>query len=71
MGDSFCKLIYDVKKCQLVGVHIIGSYASEMMYGAAAMAYSKLPTTSQHRQMPWQSGDTPKAAGGRSWIRMK
>ena len=43
MGDSFCKLIYDVKKCQLVGVHIIGSYASEMMYGAAAMAYSKLP----------------------------
>ena len=43
MGDSFCKLIYDVKKCQLVGVHIIGSYASEMMYGAAALAYSKLP----------------------------
>ena len=43
MGDSFCKLIYDVKKRQLVGVHIIGSYASEMIYGAAAMAYSKLP----------------------------
>ena len=43
MGDSFCKLIYDVKKCQLVGVHIIGSYASEMMYGAAALAYPKLP----------------------------
>ena len=43
MGDSFCKLIYDVKERQLVGVHIIGSYASEMLYGAAAMAYSKLP----------------------------
>ena len=43
MGDSFCKLIYDVKKCQLVGVHIIGSHASEMIYGAAAMVYSKLP----------------------------
>lgn len=42
-GDGFCKLIYDVKKRELVGVHIIGSYASEMIYGAAAMVYSKLP----------------------------
>ena len=41
MGDSFCKLIYNVKKRELVGVHIIGSYASEMIYGAAAMIYSK------------------------------
>ena len=42
-GDGFCKLIYDVKKRELVGVHIVGSYASEMIYGAAAMVYSKLP----------------------------
>ena len=42
-GEGFCKLIYDTKNRQLVGVHMVGSYASEMIYGAAAMVYSKLP----------------------------
>ena len=42
-GDGFCKLIYDVKNKQLVGVHMVGTYASEIIYGAAAMVYSKLP----------------------------
>lgn len=36
-GDGICKLIIDEDRNILVGVHIIGSYASEMIYGAAMM----------------------------------
>lgn len=43
MGDGFCKLIYDTKNRKLVGVHMVGNYASEIIYGAAAMVYSYLP----------------------------
>lgn len=42
-GDGFCKLIYDTKNKRLVGVHMVGSYASEIIYGAAMMVYSYLP----------------------------
>ncbi len=42
-GDGFVKLIYDTKNRQILGVHMVGSYASEIIYGAAAMVYSKLP----------------------------
>ena len=42
-GDGFCKVIYDLTNRQVVGVHIVGSYASEMIYGAAMMVQSKLP----------------------------
>ena len=42
-GDGFCKLIYDKKGKRLVGVHMVGSYASEIIYGAAMMVYSQLP----------------------------
>lgn len=36
-GDGICKLIMDTKRQCLVGAHIIGSYASEMIYGAGMM----------------------------------
>jgi len=39
-GDGICKLIVDKKRHSLVGVHMIGSYTSEMIYGAAMMVES-------------------------------
>lgn len=39
-GDGICKLIVDKKRKCLVGVHMIGSYTSEMIYGAAMMVES-------------------------------
>jgi len=36
-GDGICKIIVDNEWNKLVGVHIIGSYASEIIYGAAIM----------------------------------
>ena len=42
-GDGFCKLIYDRKNRCVLGVHLVGSYASEMIYGAAMMVWSRLP----------------------------
>jgi dihydrolipoamide dehydrogenase len=36
-GDGICKLIVDEKNNTLIGVHMIGSYASEIIYGAALM----------------------------------
>ena len=42
-GDGFCKLVYDLDYNRLVGVQMIGSYASEMIYGAALMLETELP----------------------------
>ena len=42
-GDGFCKLVYDLDRNCLVGVHLVGSYASEMIYGAAMMLETELP----------------------------
>ena len=42
-GTGFCKLLYDRKNRCVVGVHLVGSYASEIIYGAAMMVHSKLP----------------------------
>ena len=42
-GDGFCKLVYDLDRNCLVGVHLIGSYASEIIYGAALMLETELP----------------------------
>ena len=42
-GDGFCKLIVDTKKNCLAGCHMIGSYASEMIYGAALMIEKEMP----------------------------
>ena len=35
-GDGIVKIVVDEHKC-IIGVHMIGSYASEIIYGAAAM----------------------------------
>ncbi len=40
-GDGICKLIVDNKYDRLLGVHLIGSYASEIIYGAAMMVESE------------------------------
>lgn len=42
-GDGFCKLVYDLDHSRLVGVQMIGPYASEMIYGAALMLETELP----------------------------
>ncbi len=42
-GNGFCKLVYDTGRERLIGVHIVGSYASEMIYGAALMLETELP----------------------------
>lgn len=44
-GDGFCKLIYDLDRKCLAGVQLIGSYASEMIYGAAMMLETELPVS--------------------------
>lgn len=44
-GDGFCKLIYDLDRKCLVGVQLIGSYASEMIYGAGMMLETELPVS--------------------------
>ncbi len=42
-GAGFCKVVYDTERDRLVGVHMVGSYASEMIYGAAQMCETELP----------------------------
>ncbi len=42
-GDGICKLVYDKERQVLLGVHIIGSYASEMIYGAVLMIEKEIP----------------------------
>lgn len=41
-GDGICKLIMDKKYDRLIGVHLIGSYASEIIYGAAMMIETEM-----------------------------
>ncbi|MBQ8332219.1 MAG: dihydrolipoyl dehydrogenase [Clostridia bacterium] len=36
-GDGIVKIVYGKKHHEILGVHMIGSYASEIIYGAAAM----------------------------------
>ena len=42
-GDGFCKLVYDLDRGCPAGVQLIGSYASEIIYGAALMLETQLP----------------------------
>ena len=42
-GDGFCKLVYDQDKKCLVGCHMVGNYASEMIYGVALMLDMEMP----------------------------
>lgn len=41
-GNGICKLILDKKYNRLIGVHMIGSYVSEMIYGAAMMVETEM-----------------------------
>jgi dihydrolipoamide dehydrogenase len=36
-GDGICKILAEKKSGRLVGLHMIGNYSSEIIYGAAAM----------------------------------
>ena len=37
VGDGICKIVIDKKRKTLLGVHMIGNYASEIIYGAGVM----------------------------------
>jgi len=41
-GNGIAKLVVDTKNDRLIGVHLIGSYTSEMIYGAALMLETNL-----------------------------
>jgi len=41
-GDGIVKLIMDKKYSRLIGVHMIGSYSSEIIYGAAMMIETEM-----------------------------
>jgi len=41
-GDGFCKVIIEKDSRRIIGVHMIGSYASEIIYGAAMMAEKEM-----------------------------
>ena len=40
-GDGIVKIVYGKQHREILGVHMIGSYASEIIYGAAAMVAKK------------------------------
>ena len=40
-GDGIVKIVYGKEHHEILGVHMIGSYASEIIYGAAAMVARK------------------------------
>ena len=40
-ADGLCKLIIEKNSDRLIGVHLIGSYASEIIHGAAMMIESR------------------------------
>lgn len=42
-GKGFCKMVLDQDRNRVVGVHIVGSYASEMILSAAMMVDTELP----------------------------
>ena len=41
-GDGICKLVIDQKNNRLLGVHMIGNYSSEIIYGAALMIETEM-----------------------------
>ena len=42
-ADGLCKLLFESGTNRLIGAHLIGSYASETIYGAAMMIESRWP----------------------------
>ncbi len=41
-GDGFCKILVDKKYKKLIGVHMIGNYSSEIIYGAELMMETEM-----------------------------
>lgn len=41
-GDGICKILIDKKYRKLIGVHMIGNYASEIIYGAGIMIETEM-----------------------------
>lgn len=41
-GDGIVKVVYDKKYSRLIGVHMVGNYASEIIYGAAMMIETEI-----------------------------
>lgn len=41
-GDGICKVLVDKKHRHIIGVHIIGNYASEIIYGAAILIETEM-----------------------------
>lgn len=41
-GDGMCKLVVDTAHSRLLGAHIMGSYASEMIYGVGLMIETEM-----------------------------
>ena len=41
-GTGMCKLLANKEDKRLIGVHMIGSYTSEIIYGVAAMMESEM-----------------------------
>ena len=41
-GDGICKIIVDAKYNRVLGVHMIGNYSSEIIYGAAMMIETEM-----------------------------
>ena len=41
-GDGLCKVLVDKVHRNIIGVHMIGGYASEIIWGAAEMIESQL-----------------------------
>jgi dihydrolipoamide dehydrogenase len=69
-GDGLCKVLVDKKHRNILGVHMIGGYASEIIWGAAAMIEGELrvkdakeiifphPTVSEIiREVVWEFDD--------------
>ena len=40
-GDGICKVVFDTRKNCVIGAHILGSYASEIIFSAAFMIESR------------------------------
>jgi dihydrolipoamide dehydrogenase len=41
-GDGICKVLIEKKSRKIIGVHLVGSYASEIIYGAALMVETEM-----------------------------
>ena len=44
-GDGICKILVDKKHRNILGVHMLGSYSSEIIWGAAEMIENELRVT--------------------------